>query len=67
LKPPFISATYGKKQTSPLAGTGNYETFEYEVFYAWLNTLGFGSTFMFGYSDAKIEAIFILPSKCCNF
>jgi hypothetical protein len=67
LKPPFRFATSGHKHTSPLVGTGNYETFEYEVGYAWLDTLGFGSTFLFDYSDAKTKAIFRLPSKFCNF
>jgi hypothetical protein len=41
-----------------MGATGNSETFEYELDYAWLNILGFGGTFFFGYSDAKIEAMF---------
>jgi hypothetical protein len=47
--------------------TSNSETFEYELGYAWLNILGSGGTFMFGYSDVEIEAIFGIPSKLCNF
>jgi hypothetical protein len=53
MKPPFRSATSGQKQTSPLAGTGNSETFEYELGYAWLDIMGSRGTFLFGYSDAK--------------
>jgi hypothetical protein len=67
MKLPFISATFGQKQTSPLAGTGNSKTFEYEVSYSWFNILGSRGTFMFGYSDAEKESIFELPSKLCNF
>jgi hypothetical protein len=45
MKKPFISATSGQKQTSPMAATGNSETFEYELGYVWLDILGSRGTF----------------------
>jgi hypothetical protein len=50
-----------------MAAIGNFETFEYELGYAWLEILGSRGTFLFSYLDAKIETIFGLPSKFCNF
>jgi hypothetical protein len=50
-----------------MVATGNYETFEYELDYAWFEILGSGGKKKFGYSDAKTEAIFELPSKFYNF
>jgi hypothetical protein len=67
MKPPFRSATSGQKQTSPLAGTGNSETFEYKVDYAWIDISGSGGTFMFSYSDAETEAIFDSPRNSATF
>jgi hypothetical protein len=67
LKPPFKSANSGKKQTSPLARTGNSETFEYKVDYAWIQSSVSRGNFMLGYSDVETESIFRLPLKFCNF
>jgi hypothetical protein len=53
LKPPFIFATSGQKKTSQMDATGNSETFEYELGYAWLDILGFGGTSLFNYSYGK--------------
>jgi hypothetical protein len=47
--------------------TGNSETFECELGYAWLDILGFGGNFMFDYSYAKKKITFRLLSKFCNF
>jgi hypothetical protein len=50
-----------------MVATGNFETFEYELNYAWLDILGSGGNFLFDYSDAKTEAIFGLALKFCKF
>jgi hypothetical protein len=36
-----------------MVATGNSKTFEYELGYAWLDIVGSGGNFFFGYSNEK--------------
>jgi hypothetical protein len=47
--------------------TGNFETFEYELGYAWLDILGFGGTFLFNYSYEKKNPYLDSPRNSATF